>query len=96
MPIPTTQAGPLGVSTRSARMPQSLRPPTITSFGHFSTAGRPATARMPSATAIPASRGIQVQRGDSIPSGWTSTDMAMLVPGGAVQVRPSRPRPADW
>ena len=77
-------------------MPQSLRPPISTSFGHFSSAGRWATARMPSATAIPASSGSQVQRGGSIPSGRTSTDMAMLVPGGAVQVRPSRPRPADW
>ena len=43
--IPTTQAGPVGVSTRSARMPHSLRSPTSTSLGHFSTAGSAAARR---------------------------------------------------
>ena len=52
--------------------------------------------RRPSATASPASSGSQVQRAGSHVVGRSSTDMAIPVPGGAVQVRPSRPRPADW
>src|SRR3954469_484924 len=95
-PIPTTQAGPAAVSTRSARMPQTLWSSTSTSFGHFSTAGTSAARRRPSTTASPASSGSQVHRRGSTSRGRSSTDMAMLEPRGATQLRPCRPRPASW
>ena len=60
-PTPTTAAGPSGVSTRSTRMPATLRSPMSTSLGHFTPAAYP-RAVSAWATAYPVSSGSHGQR----------------------------------
>ena len=85
-----------GVSTRSARTPQTLRPEQQHVVRPLEVGGQVGLLPDPVGDREP---GQQRQPGPPVERrrpGRTSTDIAMLVPGGAVQVRPSRPRPADW
>src|SRR5580704_1236722 len=89
-PMPITTASPAA----SARMPASLAEPTRTSFGHLSCASTAATSRTAAATATPASSGSQPRRARGTGAGRSSTEKVKAARGGAVQARPSRPRPA--
>ena len=83
IPIPTTQTGPWEVSTRSERMPQTLRPATSTSLGHLSTAGRLAARRTPSETADPPTMTASPSGSDRyrlVAPGWTSQCPTRAVP----------------
>ena len=89
--MPTTTASPAA----SARIPASLRSPTSRSFGHFRSATTPVVAATASAIATAAATTTSGAR----PAGARAAAAprrAATRPGGALQVRPSRPRPARW
>ena len=92
------RVGPPAPPRRGCRTPSP--PPTCTSFGHLSPTRSLGPGRSSSRTArhiaSPASSGTQPSRSSVAPGGASSTDTASAVPGGATQVRPSRPRPAVW
>ena len=88
--MPTTTASPL----RSSRMPDSFAPAMTTSFGHFSRAVPDGVRKTPTASwRATAAVSASVAGGGSLARRRTSVDPEKL-PGGALHVRPSRPRPA--
>ena len=74
-------------------MPATLRPPTSTSFGNFSSGSSPVSAAIASAQARDATPVSSGSRSDAT-VGRSCSEQSRLVPGGASQRRPSRPRPA--
>ena len=82
-PTPTTAQPSCG--RPSARIPATLRPSRWMSLGHLICASGPTVC----ATATAATSG------SSSGGSRTSTDTSSALPGGADQVRPWRPRPAD-
>src|SRR4029079_13126492 len=74
-----------------ARMPPTLRPPTITSFGHLRLDSTPSAASA-SATARPAARGRTRERAPGGARG--SSTHSYRSPGADDQRLPCRPRPA--
>ncbi len=96
-PMPMTAAGARPWhSTRSTRIPASLRSSTMTSFGHLRSASTCAWSRIVAATTSPTRSGSHGQRPASTPVGRTSSDIESPDRAGALQVRPRRPRPAVW
>src|SRR5213593_3360828 len=106
MPMPmivTSAVGPLGaeppVSARdpvrdSRRIPAIFLPATSTSFGHLSLVSTRATRRSASAVATAVARD-SVGRSACGSRGRTMIEASRLVPAGARQVRPRRPRPSS-
>ena len=91
-PMPMTTQKPPGVVQPSVKMPQSLRPPRSTSFGHLmdtSSSGQ-ASRQRHSATAAQEVRLTVFSGGQS---GRQSIDR-YSPPSGERKLRPSRPRPA--
>src|SRR5437899_5238933 len=104
MPMIVTSGGipavtELPVSARAAvrdsrRIPAIFLPPTSTSFGHLSLVSTRATRRSASAVATAVARD-SVARSACGSRGRTMIEASRLVPAGAREVRPSRPRPAS-
>lgn len=94
-PIPTTAAGPSGVSTRSTRMPATFRSPSSTSLGHLTAAAAYPRLRSVLATVCPVRSG---SHGQLVAGtvGRSRTEKTSEERGGASQVRSRRPRPAVW
>ena len=92
MPRPTTIASP----STSARIPASLRSSTTRSFGHLTSGRKPATASHADAAASATAAVTRWRRSAASPVGRSRTDASSEASGGAVQVRPRRPRPAVW
>src|SRR5438309_899338 len=104
MPMIVTSGGipavtELPVSARapvrdSRRIPAIFLPPTSTSFGHLSLVSTRATRRSASAVATAVARD-SVARSACGSRGRTMIEASRLVPAGARQVRPRRPRPSS-
>src|SRR5207245_538700 len=104
MPMIVTSGGipavtELPVSARapvrdSRRIPAIFLPPTSTSFGHLSLVSTRAMRRSASAVATAVARD-SVARSPCGSRGRTMIETSRLVPAGARQVRPRRPRPSS-
>jgi len=81
------------VTGRSARIPAILASSTRTSLGHLSPAGTP-SACSADTRATPSSAPIHPRRAGGTCGTRNATLNSSAVPGGADQLRPSRPRPA--
>ena len=94
-PTPTTAAGPSGVSTRSTRMPATLRSPIEHVVGPLHAGVDPRARRAPrrrrTRSAAAATARLRWAR-----VGRSSTENVSAAPAGVSQVRSSRPRPAVW
>ena len=93
IPMPKTTYSTRSISAAiSVRMPQTLRLPMTTSFGHLSLAAHPVTERMPRQTAMPAKR-VMLLISDGTRLGRSKTLNQIPVPAGDSHVRPKRPLP---
>ncbi len=75
-------------------MPATFTRLSITSFGHLIWTARSSSRSSASATATPATS--ESSAAFRSAGGLSSTENSNAVPGGASQVRPSRPRPPVW
>ncbi len=94
-PMPTTAAGPPAVSTRSTRIPATLRSSSSTSFGHFTVAVEPGRPQR-LVTAYPVSSGSHGQVAVGSRRAGAAPRRSAPERAGVSQVRSSRPRPAVW